>query len=270
MAILTHGSDLTLAPTIGPLLPSGGGTVRGALDKLSAAEFHSVQLSAAIPGIRPRDLDKRARRDLIAMLTRQSFRLAGLDLFIPRAHFLDTAQVDRAAGAVVAAIELAADLGRVPLSVALPMVGLSDDVKHALVQAADGHGVCLAVHAEDQSKELLDWLAAVDLPALGAAIDPAVMLAAGADPVALAQRLGPRLRVARLSDAVSGSDLASETGSSRCVLGKGELDVIPYRVALDLAQGRLGPVVLELRGLPQPISAAAEANRQWSNAAFTA
>lgn len=276
MAILTHGSDLTLAPTLAPLLTSGGGaggTVREAVEQLSAAGFTAVQLSAATPGIRPRDLDQRARKDLLALLARRAMRLAGLDLFIPRRHFVESEHMDRAVAATLSAIELAADLGRVPVSIALPVEKISADIRLALAQAADGHGVAVAVHAEDQIPALLQWVEEVDLSGagagLGVAIDPAAVLGRSGDPVEMVQKLGPKLRVARLSDLSAGSDLADGDASSRCVVGEGDLDVIPYRVALDLATARRGPVVLELRGLPQPFTAARIARRVWEKSAFS-
>ena len=42
-----------------------------------------------------------------------------------------------------------------------------------------------------------------------------------------------------------------------------------YRVSTDLAPGRLGPVVLDLRGLPDPVPAAREARRAWESVAAT-
>lgn len=276
MAILTHGSDLSLAPTIRPIVRQNGGTVREALERLSDAGFTRVQLDAALPGVRPRDLDQRARRDLLALLARRGVGVGGVDLFIPRRHYVEAEHVDRAMAATLAAIVLAADLGRVPLSLALPVRQLSEDARKALVEAADGHGVRLAVHAEDQLDELLAWVAEVDLYVLAAALDPAAFLARGQDPASIVTRLGKRLAVARLSDisgGAEGGDDAAAVGDIasgvRCAVGEGDLDVVGYRVALDLAAGRTGPVVLDLRGLENALAGAARAARVWSKAAFT-
>lgn len=270
MAILTHGSDTRLAPTLAPLVPAAAGTVQGALRLVAEAGLGAVQLDATLRGIRPRELDQRARRDLVATVARAGLSLAGLDFFVPRRHFTDAAHVDRAMTAAIGAIQLAADLGRLPVSLGLPVRDLAEDARAALVEAADGHGVVLAVHAEDQLDALLPWVDAVDLPVLGVGFDPAVALARKADPQALAASLGKRLRVARLADWSSEADDATDGAAvgARCVVGQGELDVMPYRMTVDLASGRTGPIVLDLRQMRSPVRAMHEAVKQWNQAAF--
>ncbi len=262
MAILTHGRDLNLAPTIGPIVKQTDKTVRGALNALVGAGFTSVQLDATLPGIRPRELSSRSRQDLLALLTRRNVRLAGLDMFVPRTHFLQSDQLERAVEAILAGIALAADLGRVPLSIALPVKDLDDDIKHILVDAADGRSIRLAVHAEDQLEKLMQWVNLVDLPALGCAIDPAAVLNNSQDTVACVQRLGKTLAVARLSDVNIATGL-------RCPIGGGDLDTVAYRVMLDLATNRTGPVVLDLRGHEDALSSTVVSKAAWDSAAFS-
>ena len=277
MTILTHGSDLTLAPTLRPVVAAYGGTVQAAADALQQAKFHAVQLDGTLPGIRARDLDQRARKDLIGVFARRSLQIAGLDLFVPSRHFADPANMDRAMEATLAGIQLAADLGRLTVSIALPVKQMTDEQKTVLAQAADGHGIGLAIHAEDQIDELLAWIKEVDMPALGAAVDPATVLGRSGDPSKLVGRLGKVLKVARLNDlsVQDGSGGSSDDGSGmgvglRSIVGAGDLDVVGYRIAVDLASKRTGPVVLDLRGMERPMDAAAEAARQWDKAAFTA
>lgn len=260
MAILTHSSDLQLAPTLATVVRHQGGSVARALDQLIELGFSTVQLDAALSGIRPRELNRTARRHLAAMLARHDVRLAGIDLFVPRRHYIESRHVDRATAATVAAIELSADLGKVPLSIGLPVQQTSADVLNAIVASADGAGVRLAVHAEDQLDVLEHWIREVDLPALGAGIAPAVLLANSQDPVALVQQLGEHLTVARLSDS------CHETEPGRCAVGQGDLDVPSYRVALDLATSRAGAVVLDLWGVNNPIATANAAKAVWSDA----
>lgn len=279
MAILTHGSDLKLAPTIRPLVRQAGGTVRDALGSLSAAGFAAVQLDAALPGIRPRDLDRRARQDLLALLGRSSLALAGLDLFIPRRHYIQGEHLDRAVTATLAAIELAADLGKVPLSLALPVKSLAENTRKTIVEAAEGRGVRLAVHAEDQLEALEAWVTCLDLWSLGVAIDPASLLARGSDPAAVIHRLSKRLAVARLDDVAMTStepgeehdnDQPESAAGVRSFVGEGDLDLDAYRVAVDLAPARTGPVVLDLRGIENPLAGAVAAKAAWEHAAFSA
>ncbi|MEX0774161.1 MAG: TIM barrel protein [Phycisphaeraceae bacterium] len=277
MGILTHGAEMTLAATIGPLVRAGvgprqsAGTVRGALEALvglTEAGIRGVQLDVSLPGLRPRELSPRQRKDLLALLGRKSLRLAGIELFIPRRHYTDAAQVDRAMAATLAAVELAADLGRVPLSLALPVADMGDDARSAIVAAADGKGVTLAVHAEDQVDALLEWLEAVGHPSIGAGVDAAAVLALNGKPQDMAHRLAGRLKVGRLSDQSSGvsGGGCGGPGGLRCAIGHGELDVMAYRVALDLATARVGPVVLDLRGLENPLAAAEVGSRAWADA----
>ncbi|MEM1355239.1 MAG: hypothetical protein AAGH88_10190 [Planctomycetota bacterium] len=261
MAILTHGSDLSLAPTITPVVRATDGSVRTALARLGAAGFSSVQLDAALSGTRPRELDSTARRDLIATARRAGLTIGGLDLFIPRDHYTDPAHVDRATLATLAAIELAGDLGRAPLSVNLPIDSLHDDVEAALVAGLEASGVTLVVHAEDQLEALANWLGKIDSDLIGAGLDPAVCLGGRSDPTQTVQAMIGQLAGARLSDNPRG--LAD---GSRCLVGSGDLDLMSYRISLDLAPRRRGPVVLDLRGLSQPLDAAALARRAWDDA----
>ena len=262
MAILSHGSDLTLAPTLGDLVRHDGLTVQLGLHQLAAAGFTCVQLDATLPDIRPRELDRRGRRDLAALLNRRSLRLAGIDLFLPQSHYLQSDHQDRAMHATLRAIEMAADLGRVALSIALPFARMDGDLTATLAEAVDRCGIRMAVHAEDQLDGLLKWLRQVDLPAIGAGIDPASLLARGLDPVATAHQLGGFLTVARISD-VKAANLPT-----RCLAGQGQLQLSSYRIAVDLSPRRAGPLVLDLGGLAEPLAAAAQAAHAWEDAAM--
>jgi hypothetical protein len=257
----THGSDLSLAPTLGPLARSAGLPNRKALSAIGAAGFAAVQLDAALPGLRPRELDSNARRDLLVTARRAGLAVAGVDLFIPRQHLLEAEYIDRAAEALLAAIGFAAELGRVPLSTALPVAELDGDLSGALTRAADVAGVTLVVHAGDQHDALARWVAAHDGVA-GMGIDPAEYLAGRQDPVALTQQALGAVAVARLSDTRLG--LAD---GSRQTVGSGDLDLMGYRISADLAPRRLGPVVLDLRHVPDPQRAMAHGRDAWERAA---
>src|SRR5688572_964638 len=100
---------LPLAPTLAPLL-DGDTPFRVAFDRLRSMEFRSVQLSATHPGLRPRELDKSARRDLLATLRRNELEPSGIHLWIPSADFDDPKKADRALSAALNTIELAVDM----------------------------------------------------------------------------------------------------------------------------------------------------------------
>lgn len=264
MAILTHGSDLTLAPTITPLVKSGGGTVRRAMSAIAEAGFPAVQLDAALRGTRPRELGPSARRDLFATAARVGLRVAGLELFVPRKHLIDSAHVDRATAALVDAIELAGELGRVTLSTAMPVDTLTGEVGGAILEAADGHGVPLAIHAEGELDAAAEAVASIDRGSarVGLSLDPATLILQGHDPAAAVQQHGKALVAARLSDADRGL-------GQRVSIGQGDLDVAAYRIGVDLASSRPGPVVLDLRGLHDPAAAMRLAAEAWEDATFT-
>lgn len=282
MAILTHGSNLTLAPTVGPVVRQLGISLVKVIDQFSAAGFQSVQLDASLSGIRPRELSPVARRDLLGTLTRRGMLLAGVDLFIPRKDFLDGSLVDKAMAAALAGIELAADLGRVPLSLPVPVNKMDSSALSTLVEAADGRGVSLAIHAEDQLKALSEWITRVDLPCLGMALDPAAVLARSKPAEDVVNAHAKKLIVARLSDftITGGGDDDEDTSDHnqnnsqsnatglRCIVGQGELNLLAYRIALDLAQSRHGSVVFDLRNMENVMQAAAAGKAAWDDASF--
>ncbi len=263
MTLITHGSDLTLAPTLRLIAESVGGGPRRAIQSVADAGFVAVQLDATMPGLRPRELDASARRDLGATVRRAGLSVAGVDFFIPQDHFRSAEHLDRAAEAAGAAIAFAADLGRVPVSMALPIDDVDEALIDTLLGAADGYGVRLAVHHEAGPQQLNEWLKPLDTSIIGGGIDPANLLAARHDPAGIAQSLGGKLAVARLSDARRG-----QGDGARSVAGQGDLDLTAYRVSVDLSPKRAGPVVLDLRALADPLNAAAQAAGAWDAAAM--
>ena len=269
---------LPLAPTLAPLV---AGDVRAALRLIAESGFRFVQLSAALEGLRPRDLDRSGRRDLLARLRRIELAVAGLDLWIPEEHYASVEHADRAAIAVLEAIELAADLGRVPLSIRLPddARGVDANAIASWRERAETCGVAIADHtlyATDratnvgavtvasasgvvappagESRAAAAGAAAAGneraLPSVG--VDPAALLAAGVEPTAYASRAG-ELAAARFSD------FARE---GRVRPGAGRLDVLAYQVAL-LSRGHRRPVALDLRQVAEPWVALEPARRAW-------
>lgn len=249
-----------LSLSIAPLVAGADG-VRRAVERARELGYRCVQLSAATQGIRPRELDTRARRDLAALLARHGLALSGLDLMIPPEHWADPAQLDRALSATLAAIALAGDLGRVPLCTALPVASLPADVITELLTAADGHGVALAVHCEQDTAALKTWLDEIDQPLVGAAIDPASLIASGQGPVDTALDLAGRILVARLDDFSKASGSAGN-----CPVGSGSLKLLNYRAALSTCNN-LRSIVADPRNLPDPAAAAEHVRKLWDQSA---
>ena len=216
-----------------------------------------MQLSAAQPGLRPRELDRSARRDLLASLRRRELAVGGIDAWVPPGHLLDPARVDRAVAALAEAIDLAGDLGRCPLSVALPRTeaeaeeGMLAPVRQALVARADHRGVPVADHA----------LPLPDDTALGIGIDPAAWLSRDEDPAGAVAALGERLVSLRLCDLLA-SGMRGPIGDAR----EGRLDVTAYRVAAGVA-GYTRPVVVDARQWADPIDGVLRSRDAWERAA---
>lgn len=264
MATLSHGSDLTLAPTLGPLVQATGKLPKQAIALIGEQGYTSIQLDATLPGLRPRELDTTARRDLVATAMRSGLAVAGVDFFIPAEHYSDPQHIDRAAQSAAAACALAGDLGRVPVSLNLPVGRVDSGLTQTLLDQADAHGVTLAIHAEADTDELQQWLTSQAPQHVGTGLDPAALLIRDHDPSAVAQSLSTHLRIARLSDASRG-----QADGGRQVVGLGSLDLMAYRVSVDLAPQRLGPVVMDLRGLASPLSAMHQAKAAWDQAAIS-
>jgi sugar phosphate isomerase/epimerase len=255
MDIFEAGSSmLELAATIAPLPASP----RQTFDRLREMGFRHVQLSAAQPGLRPRDLDRSARRDLLATLRRRELNLSGIDAWISPGEFLDPAKVDRAVAAVIEAIELAADLGRCPVSLTLPARERDSDedgpalaaVTAALVEAAQVRDVLLADHV----------IPVVDREYIGVGIDPAAWLARDEDPAAAVSRHADRLVSLRLCDLLT-SGLRGPIGDAQ----EGRLDVLAYKVAAGLAPaGR--PVVVDARQWTDPWAGLRQTHEAWQKA----
>ena len=209
-----------------------------------------VVLNAAAAGLRPRELDRSARRDLVATFRRHGLELCGVDLLVPPEHFTSTANQDRAVSATLAAIELASEIGgsggRV-VGVTLAEK-LAPDIAASIEQQAAHHGVRVAD---------LSWRAGVAArgASLGVAIDPAAVIMGGGEPGAESFRLGAGVVMRRLSDASS---------AGRVAAGSGRLDLMAYAAACAVA-GQVR-VVLDVRGVREPRLAAVAGAKAWGAA----
>jgi sugar phosphate isomerase/epimerase len=217
---------ISLAPTLGPLVGAQAPTPRQVIEQLASMNFRHVQLSATLPGMRPRELDASARRDVLAVLRRFQLVPAGVDLWIATVDFMDPARADRAMTAVREAIALAGDLGRLMLSLTLPSDPAATE---AIINWAQRAGVPLADHS----------IPPLARDGAGVGIDPAAWLSQGKDPVAGVLEHGPRLASARLCD-------LSATGIRGPIAAGGRLDVAGYQVSL-AAAGYRSPLVIDAR-----------------------
>lgn len=186
---------------------------------ISRIGARGVQLDASLAGLKPRELDGSGRREVTGVLRRLGLELSGIDLWIPPGHFASSDRVSRAVEAVEEAMVLAADLTRSggglgrQVCVTLPRP-IPEDVGQRLEARSVELGVILVDFGPAEGAR----------PGLGRGIDPAAVVMRGADPAQEVLRGG--FTAARLSDA---------DGVTRCAVGEGRLDVLRYRVGLEMA-----------------------------------
>ncbi len=249
-------------------------TLRDVLPWISSLGCRGVQLSATAQGLKPRELDRSARRDLAATIRRVGLIVSGVDCLVPPEHFASPLHQDRAVAAVAAACEFASEMSTLlPAgynSAAVTVQLHKDtpaDVLDAMAAQADSHG-CLLCE--------LNWptlRAAPTAPTASAAskatggthttnhsqfriaLDPAAVLMGGLDPIALATRAGKLLSHPRLCDVSTAGRIAPGSPDGR-------LDLMAYAIALSVAQ-YTGPLVLDLRTVHDQESAATTAAAAW-------
>ena len=249
--------------------PAGTDSFREQIAFARRAGYRAVQLNAAAPGVRPRDLDRSARRDLASLLKRSELSLSGVDLWIPPEHFLDPAHVDRAVAATLAALELAADIDRLVIGAVtataagdgrVVSISLPDGINDAVITAITERAVDCGARVADYGRAAATH---VTPGVIGPGHDPAAsLLAASAAPAVNAagmMTLPTGLIAARLTD-------ASTFG--RVVPGAhgGRLDLLAYAMSLTAASYR-GNVTLDTRGLPDPLQAAVAGKSAWESIA---
>lgn len=215
-----------------------------------------IQLDGTAAGWRARELDRSARQDIAATLGRMELGLSGIDLFIPPRHFSEPGNIDRAVAAIGSGIELAADLRTLAgpagplLAVELPP-DLPADVLAQIESAGARHGVRLADHSRPPRTVNEGGI-------VGIGFDPAMVLAAGGDVFDLMTGMRAAPLQARLCDWGTGGRIPAGARNGR-------LDVVEYIAALGVLQYP-GPVVADLRGLPNPRGAANGIIESWNRA----
>ena len=260
--------SLALVDLPAPVTP-GSDLFREQIAFARRAGFRAVQLNAAAPGVRPRDLDRSARRALASLLKRSELALSGVDLWIPPEHFLDAAHVDRAAAATLAAIELAADLDRLIVGAVTATAAGDGRVVSTSLPAGVNDAVIAAIteRAVDCGARVADYGPAAPTYAtpgvIGLGFDPAAALlsgnAASGTNAAGMMTLPPGLITARLTDASSfGRVIPGAHG--------GRLDMLAYAMSLVAASFR-GHVTLDTRGLSEPLHAAVAGKSAWDSVA---
>lgn len=272
------------------------GDLRSVLDRLRTLGVRAVQLDAAAPELDPRTLSASGRRDVLASLRRRELAAAGLDCPVRATSLADPATADAAIARVIDVIRLAADLGRLGVSVRLPASaaggagaakasgGSGGGLIIAAAGDADLHAAVAALTPADASSPRGEGGGGVDasvIDALAAAadrhgvplidfgvplrrgdgrlmpgLDAAACLAAGVDPV-LAFATTADLAAVRLSD-LTADGRRVPPGDA-----EGRLPLEAFAATVT-AGGFDGPVVLDVRQCLDPWAATILGARAWS------
>lgn len=226
------------------------------LELASRLGFRSVTLSAAQPGLRPRELDRSARRGLLAELRRLELECSAIDLFIPPEHYISTETIDRALDAVRGAMDLASELGAQSVFLRLPAESLDEAMLEStkeLNRLAESRVVRLL--DVGLSGRVLRSLESDQPIAIGLGIDTASWLADQRDPLEGLITHGAMVGGLRLVD-------LDETGSRTAPTTGGRIDLDSLRRALELeVQPR--SVVFDARGWADPVSDSARSLALW-------
>jgi len=231
------------------------GDPRESMEAARRLGFRAVTLDATRPGLRPREMDRSARRGLAATLRRLELRLAGLDLPIPPEHLARPDTQDRALAALAAACELLVECAALvetsPVIAAPEPMGEGDDEEARARESARVAGeraVNLGVRlAAPEAQELPPgWATSVDL---------ARAIEAGRSPLK-AISTAREVAMIRLTDA---------DHAGRRPLGAGRVDVgqLAAVIATTAADACL---VIDPAGLPDPLAGASAALQGWTDA----
>jgi len=222
------------------------GNLTAQLELVREAGCGLVVLDAAGAGLRARELDQSARRDVAAMCRRAGVRVVGLDLWVPPGHWAEAARVDRAFEAAREALGLLADLHRLTeaggagpgvLTVELP-TGAAEAGAAATTLASFCAGLGVLVADVGAGIWAGEGAGTPEGASMVLGVDPAGEMLTGRDVLVRAGRA----MAARLSD-------AGPLG--RVEVGAGRLDVVSYAAGLATrdAGRRLGYVTLDVRGV---------------------
>ncbi|MAD19265.1 MAG: hypothetical protein CMJ52_03475 [Planctomycetaceae bacterium] len=196
---------------------------RVGLRSIARLGIPGVQVSAGQKGTRPRDLDGSGRRDLFTLVRRLELEVRGVDAWLDPATLLDPERVDAAVSASLEAVELAHDLGRVPLSTRFPGEGGESAIEAILARATRlgveviDHGVpprgrgvreldpgreaggLLVPDPVDSTVRPAESAVTETIEGLGIGLDPPAWLVAGLNCVDAAARGASAVRLADLS-----------------------------------------------------------------------
>jgi len=225
---------------------------RSVIEWAARSGFRGILLDAARSGLRPRELDRSARRGIASLLRRLELDLGGVELWIPTEHYASPEHNERAINAACSAIDLAADLAGLTaadrtLTLTLPAEG-ADEAVETIAHAAHRAEVRLANAGKARGNASAG---APDGAPIGRCLDPRAIISGSEDPIE------------QVLASVHAPAAARWAFSSR--RPEEVADPLAYASALSIA-GFQGSVALDLRDAIDPETDAIAALDRWRHA----
>ena len=211
------------------------------------------------PSLTPRELGTTGRRHLRQVLQSRQLQIDSLRVAGPRGGLSDSGAIERTIDNARAAMALAHDLGVHTVSVnAGPLDGSKEDqanyegAARVLAAEADKAGILLALSGDSTAK-LQELLENVRAPMLRMNLEPGRVVAGGGNILETAGKAGAWLAEVTAADVIrAGRQVRAAE------MGEGQ---VPWEELLELLreQDFQGPLVVDVRDLPQGPQAAAHA-----------
>jgi sugar phosphate isomerase/epimerase len=240
-------------------IDSLGDDARAAFALAAEARFRGIAFATNHAQLTPDELTQTGRRDLKRILSSKHLTLEALRIAAPRTALADPGTIDRTIENARKGIHLARDLGVTTVSLNVgnladartPMDTVVSAIRE-LAQHADAAGLTLAI-GSDSLDILAGILKRVDYDRARVNFDTARIIAAGEDPLKVAENLADAIGQLTAADAVRAGSSVRAT-----YLGEGQLPLPELMEILQELNFR-GPTIVDPRDLPDAAKGARHA-----------
>ena len=230
-----------------------------ALHKAAEWRFREVELATVAGELAPENLSSSGRQHLARYVDNLGLELTALVADLPGLRLSDPRTVDERVERTCRILELAAGLKVSTVTASSgtlthPEAGdpspLALEALERIGEFADVHGVVYALRpAADMAKLVARVLDTVGCPALQLCVDPAAMVMAGANPVALIEQCAGQIALVHARDGTVG---LSERAGRETRLGDGDVDLTGLFSALRDTDYH-GTYIIRRTDCPDPI-----------------
>lgn len=211
-----------------------------ALSKAAELQFRTIEFGAVCGELSPEQLSGSGRRHLGRILNGLGLTAASITADLPGLRFTDGRNIEERIVRTCRILDMAADLGIRVVTASLgavtnPESGVPSPVAlealRRIGEHADARGRVYALRPSlDGGHRIERLMNELSCPAIHVGIDPAAMVMAGNNPLAVVERFAGRIAVAHLRDATVG--LPQQSGHETR-LGEGDVDLVTLMEALD-------------------------------------